>query len=336
MSPRHTNPARSLPPDAYSMHDDSSAVPGQVFFFFFANTAPIIRPCSSCYTAPNINSLIGTNFPISLGFATSPIDTHFVEGRSYFDLINYELGPIAVQTVSEHTDKINPGAVTSFLGYQDVESLTGIVGAHAATDYPVVKEFDNWPINTYFETNNFSSNVANLDHDNSVSRVARNSSSNGAEVSFSASILNDFDTTIENVQPFRSASRFYDHMTFNGFEAPSSAPVPNGGISTTENSHPFAFAPSANVHITDAAVPPSAANSDHPLSAPTTANGKYICLHPGCTRGFKRPGDLDRHIKDHLPGPRAFDCPAPGCVRKGMNGFTRKDKMKEHWKCRHR
>ena len=59
------------------------------------------------------------------------------------------------------------------------------------------------------------------------------------------------------------------------------------------------------------------------------------CLYPGCWLRFHDLTDLRRHIRKHREGPRAFNCPAPGCPRKGENGFYRKDKMKDHYKNKH-
>ncbi|KAL8801411.1 MAG: hypothetical protein Q9182_004475 [Xanthomendoza sp. 2 TL-2023] len=66
-------------------------------------------------------------------------------------------------------------------------------------------------------------------------------------------------------------------------------------------------------------------------STPTgTTKTRYPCSFPGCNTTCARQADLRRHLLKH--GPRQWDCPAPGCSRKGANGFARKDKLVDHYK----
>ena len=51
---------------------------------------------------------------------------------------------------------------------------------------------------------------------------------------------------------------------------------------------------------------------------------------------FNKWGDLKRHSKMHCTRPELFDCPVPGCDRKGLNGFPRRDKMMDHKRQGHR
>lgn len=97
----------------------------------------------------------------------------------------------------------------------------------------------------------------------------------------------------------------------------------------------LAFEPITIGSIAGATPPLFTHNLDHPSSTSNTNNSRYIYLHQGCRRTLKRPGDLDRHLKDHQPGSKEFDCPAPRCLRKSTNGFTRMDKMIDHWTCKH-
>ncbi|KXL43465.1 hypothetical protein M433DRAFT_961 [Acidomyces richmondensis BFW] len=66
---------------------------------------------------------------------------------------------------------------------------------------------------------------------------------------------------------------------------------------------------------------------------------RYPCLFLGCQGNssdeavvFSRAADLRRHI--HIVHNREslelINCEVPGCLRKGLNGFTRKDKMIDH------
>lgn len=72
-------------------------------------------------------------------------------------------------------------------------------------------------------------------------------------------------------------------------------------------------------------------------SSPSASSlgGRYLCLE--CNKTYSRAGELRRHAKKHQPGPRDWECQTPGCHRKGLKGFDRKDKMRDHFKvCRAR
>ncbi|KAI4217831.1 MAG: hypothetical protein LQ349_008996, partial [Xanthoria aureola] len=77
--------------------------------------------------------------------------------------------------------------------------------------------------------------------------------------------------------------------------------------------------------------------SDHEQLSSTT----YMCVYPGCDRGFARDYDLDRHIKIHFPSlTTKLDCPQGAkvgsfCKRVGERGFTRKDHLHEHLRTVH-
>jgi hypothetical protein len=60
---------------------------------------------------------------------------------------------------------------------------------------------------------------------------------------------------------------------------------------------------------------------------------RHTCPH--CPRTFKRPGDVKRHEKMHIPGQRRFHCWKVGCERKGWRGFYRRDKLRDHVKTVH-
>jgi hypothetical protein len=72
-------------------------------------------------------------------------------------------------------------------------------------------------------------------------------------------------------------------------------------------------------------------------SSPPPSNGQRIfCTHHSCLdstgaskHSFTRKADLTRHTKS-AHEPTYMDCPWPKCERKGANGFTRIDHLKEH------
>ena len=63
--------------------------------------------------------------------------------------------------------------------------------------------------------------------------------------------------------------------------------------------------------------------------------GKYTCLEQDCHAVLKNFGDLKRHDKaKHCthPNKEQYPCPVLWCKYSGSNGFTRKDKLKSHYK----
>ena len=64
---------------------------------------------------------------------------------------------------------------------------------------------------------------------------------------------------------------------------------------------------------------------------PNLADRRHPCSQ--CAKTFTRASDVKRHELTHN-NDRKFYCPAPGCVR-GEKGFTRKDKLMDHWKVKH-
>lgn len=63
----------------------------------------------------------------------------------------------------------------------------------------------------------------------------------------------------------------------------------------------------------------------------TLKSRKMMCGMDGCTsrKQFDNPQNIKRHMKKHQDP--TLDCPAPGCDRKGENGFARRDKLNDHF-----
>jgi hypothetical protein len=66
------------------------------------------------------------------------------------------------------------------------------------------------------------------------------------------------------------------------------------------------------------------------------SNKQQFCPHPDCLdatgrpmRYFSRKADVTRH-HNSTHEKQFIDCPRPRCNRKGENGFTRMDHLKEH------
>ncbi|KAL8991824.1 MAG: hypothetical protein Q9169_007619 [Polycauliona sp. 2 TL-2023] len=73
---------------------------------------------------------------------------------------------------------------------------------------------------------------------------------------------------------------------------------------------------------------------------PTTTIGStkfapHKCGVKDCEKSFVRKGDLVRHLKSHNSGPRTHSCLADSCRRKGIKGFWRLDKLKDHMERKH-
>ena len=65
-------------------------------------------------------------------------------------------------------------------------------------------------------------------------------------------------------------------------------------------------------------------------------NGKFHCHAPDCKAAFKSMADLKRHSAMHCTNPVMHSCEKPGCDRVGDNGFTRKDKLRDHLRQKHK
>ena len=65
-------------------------------------------------------------------------------------------------------------------------------------------------------------------------------------------------------------------------------------------------------------------------------NGKFHCNAPDCKAAFKSMADLSRHSSKHCTNPVMHSCEKPGCDRIGDNGFTRKGKLRDHIRQKHK
>lgn len=61
---------------------------------------------------------------------------------------------------------------------------------------------------------------------------------------------------------------------------------------------------------------------------------QHPCLKPECNKLFTHLHKLQRHYRDAHGKPQ-YDCPYPGCSRKGQKGFARKDNMTQHHRLVH-
>ena len=64
--------------------------------------------------------------------------------------------------------------------------------------------------------------------------------------------------------------------------------------------------------------------------AGSKTNATHKCGVEDCDKAFLRKPDLARHLESHKSGPRNHDCLAEGCPRRGLKGFWRADKLKDH------
>ncbi|KAL8910956.1 MAG: hypothetical protein Q9172_007760 [Xanthocarpia lactea] len=72
-----------------------------------------------------------------------------------------------------------------------------------------------------------------------------------------------------------------------------------------------------------------------PSTTELSRNADFPCGVPDCDKAFVRRSDLYRHLKSHQSGPRTYNCLADGCPRRGMKGFWRQDKLKDHLDRKH-
>ena len=69
--------------------------------------------------------------------------------------------------------------------------------------------------------------------------------------------------------------------------------------------------------------------------AGSKTNATHKCGVEDCDKAFVNKSDLARHLKSHNSGARTYDCLAEGCPRRGLKGFWRVDKFKDHMGRKH-
>ena len=68
----------------------------------------------------------------------------------------------------------------------------------------------------------------------------------------------------------------------------------------------------------------------------TSTVARVRCTSKSCTKTFGRRADMLRHYAQiHDVSSRKLDCKYAHCHRRGMNGFTRKDKLRDHRRAAH-
>ena len=69
----------------------------------------------------------------------------------------------------------------------------------------------------------------------------------------------------------------------------------------------------------------------------TPGRDAFTCKHEHCIYTTKRSSDIKRHYAaKHCKNAKKFPCTVIGCKFSGDNGFSRKDKMRDHLKAGHR
>ena len=69
----------------------------------------------------------------------------------------------------------------------------------------------------------------------------------------------------------------------------------------------------------------------------TPGRHAFTCKHEHCIYTTKRSSDIKRHYAaKHCKNAKKFPCTVIGCKFSGDNGFSRKDKMRDHLKAGHR
>ncbi len=102
-----------------------------------------------------------------------------------------------------------------------------------------------------------------------------------------------------------NSNSYHSHLPANGFNNQLGAAIDSPMLHAAAN--PFAF----------------------PGEIGEAAPRRPTCTT--CNRSFGRQGDLIRHAKKHLAGPKAFPCAVAGCPYAN----DRKDKLRDHYRRRH-
>ena len=119
----------------------------------------------------------------------------------------------------------------------------------------------------------------------------------------------------------------------NGIRDFTSPPADFPGFRNLDN-HNAVPDPTGIIDPTLMTVAPPRVNNNSHSRRTRLVTGRFACHIPGCGATCTREADLGRHkmTKHRLP---QYDCPFPGCERKGARAFPRKDKLAEHQRKRH-
>ena len=81
-----------------------------------------------------------------------------------------------------------------------------------------------------------------------------------------------------------------------------------------------------------------ALDNDSIRTGSANAKKKYNCGGPNCNKGFNRRSDRQRHQETHYTTGKVklFECPEFGCNRKAEWGFSRRDKIVDHIRAKHK
>jgi hypothetical protein len=81
----------------------------------------------------------------------------------------------------------------------------------------------------------------------------------------------------------------------------------------------------------------AAAAPSTPVTIATAPALTPVLTCPRCGKHkFGRRAELTRHMKDHDPSRKVFNCTVTGCPRKNGNGFARRDKLQDHMRQKHK
>ncbi|PMD42023.1 hypothetical protein L207DRAFT_305370 [Hyaloscypha variabilis F] len=80
----------------------------------------------------------------------------------------------------------------------------------------------------------------------------------------------------------------------------------------------------------------SYSSSANRYTQPTLLTSRpFICDVTGCSNSYQRIHELRRHKRTHL-GVKPYSCRYSQCGKSGLNGFVRKDHLRQHLRQVHR
>ena len=202
---------------------------------------------------------------------------------------------------------------------------TGLIGQRSGFN----NEFVSYTINGQETNSSFHNSAflhgAGMSQDNSLADMESRLSTNeltfpngAAQSSYQESSFSSVSSMASSESNFSDTGRLSSQATsvssaastsFNDFSAPERARTPDQESFFSS-------------------VPQSSSEPEVTTAGTVTLSAPARRSCPLCRSTFKRVGDLKRHSGKHLP--RNFHCKQPGCGRKGVDGFYRRDKLRAH------
>ncbi|MCJ1380994.1 hypothetical protein MMC17_004103 [Xylographa soralifera] len=316
MDHHRTNPAFSVPFNAYYMHEGASE--HRQSYEFTHHDVHALEQHYATHSAPAATSPAGSS---TLGFGD----------------LNH-LNPYAWQNAFD-TNAFSPFLSTS-TSFSTAQPTSAVPLAYDDPPFGNLNHLDTYAGQNPFDTNAFSPSLT------ASTSFATAQPTNAVPLAYDDHPFNSytdpFDTNAFTPIPLSSTSFSTAQLTSAMPLAYNDNPFSSNTMPGPLSTNPWNTAPSPYEFTTPAptaAPPPSTPPANNPTPPVDNTNGptkdkRIPCT--GCGKKYVRYADMQRHAVEHDATAKKYDCWAPGCRYNGPEGFKRKDKLVQHQRNRHR